>query len=177
MTVAQRFTTEYIDHEDRCRMSASLPEEAVAVMWLTRRLLDRLVSHLAGWLEQETAQAPMPEVQQTFAQQAAVASHQEQSQTVQQTPVLAQQAQVVHEWLVTAVDVTPLEQGISLRLRGADPQAVVVLGMPPVMLRQWLGIVHGQYVRAQWPLDCWPAWMNEAAQQAQIPDVSDTFLH
>jgi len=146
-------------------------------MWITRRLLDRLVSHLAGLLEQETAQAPMPEVQQTFAQQAAVASHQEQSHTEPQAPVVPTQTQVVREWLVTEVDVTPLEQGISLRLRGAAPEQVVVLGMPPVMLRQWLGIVHGQYMRAQWPLDCWPAWMNEAAQAPAAPEKSDATLH
>jgi len=175
--MSQRFTTEYIDQEDRFRISASLPNEEVAVMWLTRRLLDRLVSHLAGLLEQETARVPMPEVQQTFAQQAAVASHQEQSKTQAQAPVTPARAQVVHEWLVKEVDITPLEQGVSLRLRGAQAHQMIVLGMPPVMLRQWLGIVHGQYVRAQWPLECWPTWMNEAAQKAQVPHASDTFLH
>ena len=179
MTVAQRFTTEYIEHEDRLRISASLLGEEVVITWLTRRLLDRLVSHLAGLLEQETAQATLPEIQQTFAQQAAVASHQAQAEVEPQAqvPVSAQQATVTHEWLVTEVDITPSEQGVSLRLRGAQPSQMVVLGMPPVMLRQWLAIVHGQYLRAQWSLDCWPTWMNEAAQQLQASGTSDTRLH
>ncbi|UOD50372.1 hypothetical protein [Orrella daihaiensis] len=177
MPVAQRFTTEYIDHEDRLRISASLPNEEVAVMWITRRLLDRLASHLAGLLEQETAQAPLPEVQQTFAQQAAVASHVQQSQEQEQVPVQAQQAQTVHEWLVLEVDVTPLEQGVLLRLRGSQAEQVVELGMPPVLLRQWLAIVHGQYMRAEWPLSAWPAWMNEAAQAPAAAENSGVILH
>lgn len=176
MTVAQRFTTEFIDFEDRLRISASLPNQAVAVMWLTHRLLDRLVTHLAGLLEKETAQAPLPEVQQTFAQQAAVASHVQQSQEQVQIPVQPQQAQVVHEWLVTEVDVTPVEQGVSLRFKGAAKQ-VVELGMPPVMLRQWLGIVHSQYVRAGWPLSPWPVWMNEAAEQPEQSEKPGAILH
>ena len=177
MPVAQRFTTEYIDHEDRLRISASLSNEEVVVMWLTRRLLDRLASHLAGLLEQETAQAPLPDVQQTFAQQAAVASHVQQSQEQAQAPVQPQQAQTVQQWLVLEVDVTPLDQGVALRLRGEQAEQVVELGMPPVLLRQWLGIVHSQYMRAEWPLSAWPTWMNEAAQAPVIAEKSGVILH
>jgi hypothetical protein len=161
MTVAQRFTTEFIDFEDRMRISTELPGQQVAVLWLTRRLLDRLVEHLAGLLERETASAAIPEVQQSFAQQAAQVEHQQQSQEQPQQPVTAQQAQAVHEWLVREVDLTPGQQGVSLRFRGQGPEQVVELGMPALLLRQWLGIVHGQYRRAQWPLDAWPDWMNE----------------
>lgn len=161
MTVAQRFTTEFVDFEDRLRVSAELPQNHVAVLWITRRLLDRLVAHLAGLLERETASAPVPEVQQSFAQQAAQAEHQQQSQEQPQAPVVPQQAQMVHEWLVREVDLTPGQQGVNLRFRGATPEQVVELGMPAILLRQWLGIVHGQYRRAQWSLDPWPEWMNE----------------
>ena len=177
MPVAQRFTTEYIDHEDRLRISASLANDEVAVMWLTRRLLDRLATHLSGLLEQETEQAPLPEVRQTFVQQAAVASHLQQSQEQEQVPVQPQQAQVVHEWLVHEVDVTPMEHGVRLRLRGAHPHEQVELGMPPLLLRQWLGIVHGQYQRANWPLSPWPVWMNEAAQSVAAAEKSGVVLH
>jgi len=161
MTVAQRFTTEFIDFEDRLRISTELPGNQVAVLWVTRRLLDRLVSHLAGLLERETATAPVPEVQQSFAQQAAQVTHAQQSQEQPQPPVTPQQAQTVQEWLVREVDLTPGQQGVSVRFRGQSADQVVELGMPALLLRQWLGIVHGQYRRAQWPLDAWPDWMNE----------------
>jgi hypothetical protein len=161
MTVAQRFTTEFIDYEDRLRISTELPGNHVALLWLTRRLLDRLISHLAGLLERETAAAPVPQVQQSFAQQAAQVTHQQKSQEQPQTPVTPHEAQTVQEWLVREVDLTPGQEGVSLRFRGVAPEQVVELGMPSLLLRQWLGIVHAQYRRAQWPLDAWPAWMNE----------------
>lgn len=161
MSAAQRFTTEFIDYEDRLRVSTELPGNQVVVMWVTRRLLDRLVSHLSGLLERETAQAPVPEIQQSFAQQAAQATHQQQSEEQPQAPVTPQQAQSVSEWLVREVDLTPGQQGVSLRFRGSQSDQVVELGMPALLLRQWLGIIHGQYRRAQWPMDPWPEWMNE----------------
>ncbi len=161
MTVAQRFTTEFTDYEDRLRISTELPGNHVVVLWLTRRLLDRLVQHLAGLLERETAAAPVPEVQQSFAQQAAQVSHQQKSQEQPQAPVTPQTAQTVQEWLVREVDLTPGQEGVSLRFRGVTPKQVVELGMPSLLLRQWLGIVHSQYRLAQWPLDAWPAWMSE----------------
>ena len=161
MAVAQRFTTEFIDFEDRLRISAQLPDNQVAVLWVTRRLLDRLVTHLTGVLERETATAPVPEVQQSFAQQAAQVTHAQQTQEQPQVPVAPEQAQAAQEWLVREVDLTPGQAGASLRFRGQAPDQVVELGMPALLLRQWLGIVHGQYRRAQWPLDAWPDWMNE----------------
>ncbi len=161
MSVAQRFTTEFVDYEDRLRVSSELPNNQVVVLWLTRRLLDRLVSHLAGMLERETAQAPEPELQQAFAQQAAATTHQQQSEAQQQAPVTPERAQSVSEWLVYEVDLTQAQQGVSLRFRGRQPEQVVELGMPALLLRQWLGIVHGQYRRAQWPMEAWPQWMNE----------------
>lgn len=161
MTVAQRFTTEFVDYEDRLRVSTELPGNQVTVLWITRRLFDRLVPHLVGLLERETATAPVPEVQQSFAQQAAQATHQQQSQEQPQPPVIPERAQLVHEWLVREVDLTPGQQGVSLRFRGSASGQVVELGMPALLLRQWLGIVHGQYRRAQWPMDPWPAWMDQ----------------
>jgi hypothetical protein len=161
MSVAQRFTTEFVDYEDRLRVSTELPDNQVVVLWMTRRLLDRLVSHLAGMLERETAQAPEPQIQQAFAQQAAATTHQQQSQEQQQAPVTPEQAKSVSQWLVHEVDLTQAQQGVSLRFRGREPAQVVELGMPALLLRQWLGIVHGQYRRAQWPMEAWPEWMNE----------------
>lgn len=177
MTVAQRFTTEFVDYEDRLRISTELPGGEVAVLWVTRRLLDRLVSHLAGLLERETAQAPDPKVQQAFAQQAAVATHQQQSKEQQQPPVVPQQAQIVHEWLVREVDITPAPKGVNLRFRGAQDSQKVELGMPAMLLRQWLGIVHVQYQRAGWAVDVWPAWMTEEVKVKEVAGKVGVILH
>jgi hypothetical protein len=74
MTLAQRFTTEYVDFEDRIRVSHQLDSGDVVVTWLTRRLTDRLVAHLATWLEKETELIPRPDVMRSFAQEAVAVS-------------------------------------------------------------------------------------------------------
>ena len=41
-----RITTEYIDSEDRIRLTGQLASGDTVVLWLTQRLLNRLVPHL-----------------------------------------------------------------------------------------------------------------------------------
>lgn len=169
MALAQRFTTEFIDVQDRIRISAAVSDDAVDVIWLTKRLLDRLVSHLGLQLEQTTAvstQTHTSAMLQAFEQQAAVVSHLQHTQQNPMPPVTQQQAQKVHEWLVTEVDITPLEDGCGMKFRGAVPEQIVELSLTSVQLRQWLGIVHGQYVKGQWSLDAWPQWMNDPVDSA-----------
>ena len=75
----QRITTEYNEPEDRIRLSGELAQGDTVVLWLTQRLLNRLVPHLTAWLSQQLAPASsIPSVQavhedivQGFAQQAA----------------------------------------------------------------------------------------------------------
>ncbi|WP_280188475.1 hypothetical protein [Delftia sp. PS-11] len=172
----QRLTTAYVEEEDRLRISGEDGEGRTQVLWLTQRLLGRLVPHLCGWLEQ---QAPVLEgdgavhapaagesglarqMAQGFAQQAA------QAQLAAQAPEPV--AASVAGWLVNGVDMHATAQGVHLVLRGGQagqggPEAAMALNAQA--LRQWLGIVHGQYVKAGWPLALWPAWM---AQEAPLP--------
>ena len=75
----QRITTEYIDREDRIRLTGELAAGTVVVLWLTQRLVNRLVPHLTAWLDRQVTPASnIPSVQarhqdivQSFAQQAA----------------------------------------------------------------------------------------------------------
>lgn len=48
-----------------------------------------------------------------------------------------------------------------IRLTGEAAGGVpVVIWLP---LRQWLGILHDMYVKAEWPLAVWPDWVRESA--------------
>lgn len=174
MKALQKITTQYVDREDRIRLAGeTVPEQAV-VLWLTQRLLQRLVPPLCQWLEQHSpvppgsvASATRAEVAQGFAQQAALAELQPQA------PVVAEAAETA--WLVTAVDVQLQADGVQLVFRsdavpGAAPSQgtpvptpaseAVSLHIQAQPLRQWLAIVHGQVCEAGWPLDAWPAWMD-----------------
>jgi hypothetical protein len=175
MTLAQRFTTEYADFEDRIRVSHQLDSGEVVVTWLTRRLTDRLVAHLATWLEKETVQTPRSEVLQSFAQEAAAVE-------LAQAAAVNPQAAVTpppspDAWLVREIDIKTEGVGVSLQLRGDSASAKLQLGLTRLQLRQWLNILRSQYVLAQWPLSAWPEWLQPNETNATATKASSATLH
>lgn len=173
MAELQRITTEYIDIEDRIRLAGALVSQAVVVLWLTQRLLNRLVPHLLGWLEQQTGQGAMGEVFQGFALQAAMATL-EPLPAVQSPP--QSQAMLVH-----AVDLVATEETMQLTFRcvgaaaASESSDAMVLILRAQPLRQWLGILHNQYRAAQWPLTAWPDWVTEVPKAGG--PLPQAFLH
>ena len=159
MADLQRITTEYLEDEDRIRLSGEDASHAAVVLWLTQRLLNRLITHLLAWLEQQTDKGSMGEVFLGFAQQSAMATLEPQP-PVQSMP--QSRALLVHTVTVAATD-----EGVKLEFRcagtipPADPDDGIVLMLQPQPLRQWLGILHKQYRRAQWPMAVSPHWMAE----------------
>jgi len=66
----QRMSTEYIVGEDRIRLSGEVENAASVVIWLTRRLLERLLPAVLNWLEGQGVDTPYSEIMHSFAQQA-----------------------------------------------------------------------------------------------------------
>ena len=157
MPTLERITTEYIDLEDRIRLAGEVGNAAPVVIWLTQRLLQRLVPALLQWLERQDDDISRAEVLQSFAQQAA------RAELTPQAPVQAVAGCAA--WLAQSVDITRSEQLLSLTFRGADGEdATLNLAAKP--LRQWLSIVHDTYLKAGWPLDMWPNWIRESTLTA-----------
>ena len=165
MNSLQRITTEYVEREDRIRVSGELADGRAVVLWLTQRLLNRLMPHLTAWLTGQVAPASsIPSVQaihqdivQGFAQQAA------RAQLAPEPPVRA--SSPMASWRVDSVDIAQGEDALVLTFKGeAGAQAKLKLAAQP--LRQWLGIVYEQVLRGQWPTMAWPAWMQEARPEA-----------
>ena len=164
----QRITTEYVDAEDRLRLSGELPNGNTVVLWLTQRLLNRLISHLCQWLERQSPYQGQlhADILHTFQQQAAQAAHEPQA------PVAAKDSgQLVH-----SVDIAHTPEVFQMTFKGDSGQQLARLGLPAQPLRQWLGIVHGQYNKAQWPTGVWPVWV-EAAQVSVAPKTRSAVLH
>lgn len=164
MTELQRITTEYVEAEDRIRLLGEHTSRESVVIWLTQRLLTRLLPHLVNWLEQQTpvtsihgALAVQAELLQGFAQQAA------RAQLPEQAPVQPQVQSA--SWRALAVDISHTPETLSLTFRCDAQQATLIVAAQP--LRQWLGIVHDQYRMAQWPLDVWPQWLQESNPSVQ----------
>lgn len=165
MATLQRITTEYIDQEDRIRLTGELAHGATVVLWITQRLLNRLIPHLTAWLSRQIApasripsvQAAHQDIAQGFAQQAA------RAQLVHEPPVRVSSEGLV--WRVDSVDIAQGEDAVVLTFKGeGEAQATLTLAAQP--LRQWLGIVFEQYQRGEWPTTAWPGWMEVGRPQA-----------
>ena len=168
MAELQRFTTEYIATEDRLRLSGEIGAQSTVVLWLTQRLLNRLIAPLGRWLElqremevtmRSRAVGLQSHAMQSFAQQAAAAA------LAPQAPVQAAMGQ--SSWLVDSLDLALGDNGVVLTFK---PQAQgaegVQLTLHTQSLRQWLNIVHDQCRKAEWPLDSWPDWLAGASPDA-----------
>lgn len=66
MAELQRFTTEYVEIEDRIRLAGETAPGHTVVLWLTQRLLARLLPHLLQWLEQQTGATIRGDILQGF---------------------------------------------------------------------------------------------------------------
>lgn len=159
--ILQRFTTDYVETEDRIRLAGDGGDGAPLVIWLTQRLLRRLLPPLLSWLEAGGA-AAHADVLQAFAQQAARAEQQPQPR------VLAAQDSVC--WVAQAVDVARTPAALVLTMRSGAGSAV--LHMDPRLLRQWLGILYEADRKAEWGL-AWPAWLRDGVQ----PTAANAVLH
>jgi len=159
----ERITTEYIDTEDRIRISGEVGNDVPVVIWLTQRLLQRLLPILLQWLENQNPDMPHAEILHGFAQQAAKA------ELIPQAPVLADADSMA--WLAQSVDINQLEHTVTLTFYGADGQDPVSLMLAVTPLRQWLSIVCEAYLKAEWPIDVWPGWLQESTPVVHGPAV------
>lgn len=174
MIELQRITTQYIDAEDRIRLSGESSEggeRTTLVLWLTQRLLSQLISHLIGLIEKQSGEqssdsgskTPVSNLMQGFAQQAA------ESELAAELPVKTEA--VSQSWLVQEVDIALSAEGALVLvfkrdLGGTEQEnsgAKATLSVEAKQLRQWLGIIHTQWQQAGWPLTIWPTWMDEQA--------------
>jgi hypothetical protein len=166
-----RLTSQYIDVEDRLRLSGETAGGDTLVLWLTQRLMNRLLPHLFNVLQTQTAEATsspagglQTEMVQGFAQQAA------RAQLPPQQPVTA--APETRTWLVESVDIkahtasaeggtVPATTAVQLLFKSREVQIAAVV-MPPALLRQWLNILYDQWRLAGWSADLWPEWVRDS---------------
>ena len=150
----QRITTQYSEAEDRIRLAGENDESQTVVLWLTRRLLSRLIPHLCQWLDRRVGATSLTEVKQEFAQQKA------RAELTPQPPVRADAE--TPGVLLHSVDLKSSRAGLVLQFKDGDGNVAASLQLQPKPLRQWLNIVYDQYLLAGWPTTFWPAWVAEA---------------
>ncbi len=159
MLTLQKITTEYVELEDRIRLAGEMGNQEAVVVWLTQRLLQRLVPVLLQYLGGQAPAEQSFDVLQSFAQQAALAELQ------QQPPV--QTATDGVTCLALKVEIRKTSEMMRLEFIGEQGQPIL-LELGATTLRQWLAILHDAYIRAEWPLDVWPEWMERQGKPANI---------
>lgn len=164
MKVILKQTLTYHEVEDRLQLVSQGEDDEVLVLWLTRRLADRLVQALFQRME-----GPANAVVQTWAQQVARATFEPSD------PVTVTSAD--RQCLVQSIDIVPLvDEGQELVFRA--PFCEARFAMNGVLLRQWLGILHGWYLHAGWETaQIWPAWFESAEQSPEIQAPAGAVFH
>jgi hypothetical protein len=152
-----RFTTEFSPSEDRIRMVVEDSQQKTIVIWLTRRLLVRLIEAMVKAIESETQGRPESDTLQSFTQ------HRAQQAQVEESPVRAVEG--CSEWLINRVDLNVSHERLTLKLFSDDECAT--LPMPRVNARQWLNIMYRLFEAAEWPFEQWPSWLQQSSSVTQ----------
>lgn len=167
MIELHRLTVTYCLTEDRLRLSGEGTAGDTLVLWLTQRLLNRLIPELAQWLEKHEARR-IGRALQTMPRGEALLSFSQQ-QAVQSLPPHSPVEIRPHsgEWRVNRVNLRCSDSRIEFAFHDeAAPRARITFA--PTQLQQWLGLVHRAYSSADWPLAVWPDWMSEPAPKPQV---------
>lgn len=156
----QRITTQYDENEDRIRLAGEGEAGETMIIWLTHRLLKRLLPVLFNWLQEAESATLRPDIILSFAQAAA------QADLKPQVPVEHNAHSVT--WLVDRVDIGYSKEVVQLDFHDVAKVNCGRLTLAPTPLRQWLSIVYEQFLRGEWPVDGWPEWMHEARQTKSL---------
>jgi len=155
-----RITIKYVEREDRIRLAGQTSQGAAVIVWITRRLLDRLLPRLVQRLEQalkaECEDTLRANAMQSFAQQAA------RTISIPQPPVRVNAAAA--QWLAHSVDVSFAPRRVRLSFRDDEDRRVDIT-LEEGKLRQLLNILYETYRRADWPTNAWPRWVCSAEAQ------------
>ncbi|SDE68020.1 hypothetical protein [Desulfuromonas thiophila] len=154
----QRLTTVYHPLEDRMRLSGQLPSGEVVLLWVTQRLLSRVVAHLLAWLEQHScADAGQTEVVQSLARPGGPGG------AAPETPVPASGRPFLVESIDFSSSAQAVRLGFKVTLTPGEIKEIASLSLRQTALRQWLNILYAQWRQAGWPEALWPGWMTGAA--------------
>ena len=173
MQSLKKVTSEFIEIEDRFRLSALTTKDEAVAFWLTQRLLTRLVAHLSKQIEIDSPQL-------SNAPAAGKASHPDSDRDRQisnREPLASQSAVKIKESvtpiLITEVDVKLGKSDLALVLKsGKKSCASISLSLSE--LKQWLEILYALWHKAGWPISLWP---QRLTSNNSIKEVSADTIH
>jgi hypothetical protein len=138
-------TVAYEEREDRIKVLGESKEGGTVVLWLTQRLLGKLIPHLAGRLLDAISDDDSRSPEAVNARGAAKLD-----------PV--EEDRLVFTLLVDAVDITDSTSLTIMQFREETRTAglsAVRLALNATQLSSWLQALRACYQKASWSQDCW----------------------
>tara|TARA_E500000331_G_scaffold353699_1_gene404933 strand:+ start:465 stop:971 length:507 start_codon:yes stop_codon:yes gene_type:complete len=150
----QRITTQFVDIEDRVKISALSQDNETLVLWLTQRLLIRIVDRCLTFVDENIgakgANLPVSE-----------ASSNKQPNLQQISP--SEEAVVAtlncRSLLIQEVDLRYYQDQLSIVFRH-NKENQFSLHFDRQQLCQWLTIIFNIWRQAEWPMTIWPKTIN-----------------
>ncbi len=169
MQSLKKVTSEFVETEDRFRLSALTTEDKAVAFWLTQRLLTRLISHLSKQLELGSSElGNKPKIQEDNNSGDTKANH--ESFAAQSAVKIEKKCKPI---LITEVDVKFGKSSLTLVLK-SDNKSYASVYFSLSELKQWLEILYTLWHRAGWPISLWPQQLRNSTS---IKEVSTNTIH
>jgi hypothetical protein len=176
MLIFQNFTTVYDATEDRIRLTGVSATGEVSCLWLTQRLLNRVIQRICAALE--AGVAPQSGSNQDKGAPAISVKRLEQELVQRRAQMAMRPASAVSPpsgldaQLVTTVQVKIAKSVIAVRFSNGQGCSLAEVILRITQARQWLAILHSLYRLANWPAEPWPAWFTMAQIEATRPPAA-----
>ncbi len=159
-------TTDYDQSEDRIRLAVADAQNNARLLWLTRRLCERLGPALINSLPAKLAKPDAPpsealpaRARRTEAQAAQVYAQLEARLSKKPGKPVALEASAAHS-LVHEIKVKTAANGACVLLFQCRDAESAELRLRPAELRQWLEMLRRVFDKGQWRADIWPDWLQ-----------------
>ncbi len=149
MALLQRITTQYVDSEDRIKLSGITESGETSIIWLSQRLLLRVLPHCFSWLEKKLTSSAGRDIFHSLELDDA------NSEQAQNSPVLPTKGCL--QCLADSIDLNYGFDILSIQFR-ANSELYGHIQFNAMQLRQWLNILRALWRLAEWPTDVWPNW-------------------
>lgn len=159
----QTFTGRYDPLEDRLRLDAVDAQGGKQAIFLTRRLVDRVIPVLVSHLEGKTPEGVPADLAQGMSQSRA----RQARQTGEATPAVTADNETP-TWLCRTMHFQKADHGLNVIFTD-DTQVDAVMPMVEANLRAVLDIFLDLYTNAGWPTEPFPEWMKPEATLTVAP--------
>lgn len=155
MSILQRITTEYIDIEDRVKVSTECLDGEFVVLWFSQRMLTRLLPHMITWTQKQDIQ---------LSHQELPLSQERDAETLSSAPAVSV-SEDCPQYLVNSIDISSSPEALALCFKSGIHH--YTLSLKPDALLFWLEILHALWDQAEWTATPWVSWQSHMSGHRQ----------